>query len=239
MEELYKVIEEKLLSKNGEKAFAVFDFDNTCIIGDIAESVLAYMARNNLVSEEVFRNYYTLLSAGEIRNAYEFCVKSISGLSAFEMRDLTKKVLILEGEEITEDEVFGIKIAKGIKPRKLVMELMNYIRGKGIEIWIVSSSPAVLIEEVIKHFGIDAKIVGVHNVVKDGVVTSELENPLPIIEGKVDCIKKFIEPDIKPIIGIGDSESDLPMLEYSDIKVVVDQNNSLSKKVSQKGWFLV
>lgn len=146
---------------------------------------------------------------------------------------------MFEGEEITNDEVFGIKIAKGIKPRESVMNLMNYLRGKEIEIWIVSSSPVILIEETIKHFKINAKIVGVHNVVTNDTITSKLENPLPIIEGKVDCIKKFIDPNIKPILGIGDSESDLPMLEYSDIKVVVNQNNSLSRKATQENWFLV
>jgi HAD superfamily phosphoserine phosphatase-like hydrolase len=239
MEELYKAIEEKLLSKNGEKAFAVFDFDNTCIVGDIAESVLAYMARNNFIDAEVFKKYYALLDVGGIREAYEFCVKAISGMSVSEMRDLTKKVLILEGEEITNDEIFGIKISKGIKSRASVMELMSYLRGRGIEVWIVSSSPAILIEEVARHFGIDAKIVGVHNIIKDEIITSELENPLPIIEGKVDCIKKFIDSDVRPILGIGDSDSDLPMLEYSEIKAVIDQSNPFSKGALQKGWFLV
>ena len=68
--------------------FAVFDFDNTCIINDITEAVLYYLSANNLFKDEnllsfksenyakdVFENYYKLLDENKTREAYEFICK--------------------------------------------------------------------------------------------------------------------------------------------------------------------
>src|SRR5262249_40162927 len=64
----------------GERPFAVLDFDNTCIVNDIAEAVLAHMCRNDLLRyrgllardtppdeypQRVFRHYYALLAQGD------------------------------------------------------------------------------------------------------------------------------------------------------------------------------
>jgi len=54
-----------------------------------------------------------------------------------------------------------------------------------------------------------------------------------------DCIKKFINPKVKPLLGVGDSINDLPMLEYCEIKAVIDRQNSLTKLAKQKSWFLI
>jgi hypothetical protein len=47
-----------LIEKNKEPVFAVFDFDNTCVINDLEDVVFNYMARNGLFksgdSEAIF-----------------------------------------------------------------------------------------------------------------------------------------------------------------------------------------
>ncbi len=256
MKELYKTIEDKLASQEGGKRFAVFDFDNTCIINDIAEATLAYMARNDLfkdrtilpglenatpreLSEKIFMHDYGVLDAKNIRGAYEFGAKTIGGLAISEAGGLVEKVLNFEGSEITKDKVFDIEIAKGIATRPAVIELIKYLQERNVSVWVVSASPKVLVAGALKYFNINAQLIGVRNVIKNGIVTPELEYPISVIEGKIDCIKLFIDSVVRPILAVGDNDNDLPMLEYSDIKVVINRHNSLAEKAEGEGWFLI
>ncbi|MBU4274284.1 HAD-IB family phosphatase [Patescibacteria group bacterium] len=251
LEPLYRNIV-NLIKKTKAPAFAVFDFDNTCIINDIAEATLAYLATNNLFRDgkllkdkfenypkAVFENYYKLLDDEKIKEAYKFISKILSGFSVGEINSLVDEVIKFEGEDIKKVELFGRKINKGIKPREQIAELVNFLKNNGVAIWIVSASPEILVRQAMKHFNIKANLIGVRNTIIDGKITAEPENPLPMFEGKVECIKKFIDKEKRPLLGVGDSINDLPMMEHCEIKAVIDRQNSLTEKAKQNGWFLI
>jgi phosphoserine phosphatase len=251
LEPIYKNVA-GLIKKSEQPFFAVFDFDNTCIVNDIGEATLAYMARNNLFkdknllkgkfenySKAVFENYYKLLDNGRIEEAYQFASKILSGFSVDDISSLANKVIEFEGKNIGTAELFGRKIAKGIKPRSQTIELINFLKDNKVAVWIVSASLEILVRQALKHFDIEANLIGVRNIVIEGKTTSELKKPLSIIGGKVGCIKKFINKERKPLLGAGDSINDLPMLEYCEIKAVVDRQNELSEKAKQNNWFLI
>ena len=239
MEKLYQSIKERLATAKPNKVFAVFDFDNTCVVGDIAEAVLDYMASNNLfrgnsvlikgnklskseLSKKIYENYYKLLNKGNFKSAYKFITKTLSGFTVKEINNLVGEVLKLGT----------------IKPRHDVIALMDYLKTNKVDIWIISASSVFLLSPAMKHFNIQANFIGMDSFVKNGVLTSLLRRPMPLINGKVKCIKKFINKKIKPILTIGDSINDLPMLEYSDIKVVIDRNNDLKKIALDNNWFI-
>jgi len=253
---LQKQIADAIAAANSDRHFAVFDFDNTCIANDIAEATLNHMARlalfrdpaiipgpeekdHQALAKKIFQHYYRLLEAGNMLGAYEFGAKTLSGLNTSEIEALVRDVIAAEGTSIGHVELFDAKIAKGLATRPAVSELINDLQKQGIEIWIVSASPRLLVAEAMKNFGITAKLIGVRHVIKNGIITSELEYPLSVMGGKVDCIKLFIDPAARPLIGVGDSGNDLPMLEYSDLKAVVDRGNSLSEKAKASGWSLL
>ncbi len=251
LEQIYQKITDTI-KQGGQPVFAVFDFDNTCIVNDIGDAVLAFTARDNLFkdktllngefenySKAVFENYHKLYDGGQIKEAYEFMAKTLSGFSVDEIKSLVDEAIKFEGEEINTAELFGRKINKGIKPRKEIVELVGFLKNNKVEVWIVSASSEILVRQAMEHFNIKANLISVRNVVVDGKITNELEKPLSIYEGKVDCIKKFISQDKKPLLGVGDSMNDLPMLEYCEIKVVVDRQNELAKKAKQNNWFLI
>ena len=243
LEPIYKEVFD-LIKKAEKPIFAVFDFDNTCTVNDIGDATLAFMTRNNLFRNKnsllsEFENYHKLYNAGQIKEAYEFMAKTLSRFSVDEISRITEKVIKFEGEEIGEVEMFGRKIAKGLRPRKEIIELIDFLKNNGVDVWVVSASSEILVRQAMKHFNIEVNLIGVRNVIVDGKITNELEKPLSIYEGKVECIKKFIDPNQKPLIGVGDSINDLPMLEYCEIKIVVDRQNTLSEKAKQNKWFLI
>ena len=247
----------KLIKKSELPAFAVFDFDNTCIVNDITEATLAYMARHNLFkdknllggksedteneiySKAIFDNYYNLLEENKVKEAYEFISQILSGFNINEVSPLIDRVINFEGKNITTDKLFDREIAKGLKPREQITGLINLLKSNGIEVWIITASIEVLVKEAVKYFNIQAKVIGVKNTIIDNTFTAQLEKPLSMFEGKVECIKKFIDPKKSPLLGAGDSIYDLPMLEYCKTKVVVDRKNALAAKAKENNWFLI
>jgi len=256
LESIYKSIIDSI-KKAEPPFFAVFDFDNTCITNDIEEATLRYMACHNLFlgkyiletkvaypgtelySKSIFDKYYKFLESGRIKEAYEFSSRILSGYAFEKIGPMVKKIARSEGEKNTEIKFWGQKINKGINVRPQVIELMDFLKDNGVAVWVVSASQQVLVKAAMSHFGIDANLIGVNVITKDNKFTTDLEQPLSMFAGKVDCIKKFIDPERKPLLAVGDSLNDLPMLEYSGIKVVVDRRNSLTERAKKNNWFLI
>lgn len=241
------------IKNNPKPHFAVIDFDNTCIANDVGEVMLAYLCRNQLLKDKtllgesnnneyhknVFLRYHKLLAEEKIQEAYMFCTQVLSGFTPSEVTALARTVINAEGENIRTEDLFGISITRGIHPKNQVKDLLNFLETNNIDIWIVSASSQLLVETAMKQFGIQGKAIGVKNKMKGGVLTAGLEKPVPIVEGKIECIRAFIDPIHRPILAAGDSAHDLPMLEYADVKAVVDRQNEFSSTAHSRGWFII
>ena len=236
--------------------FAVFDFDNSCIVNDIQEATLAYLCKNSLLknehlvqvpfndkegySREVFLSYDKLLEEGKMKEAYVYAVRTMAGFAKEEICKLVSDVILSEGENLETQNIFGIDAAKGLSVRPQVKMLMEALISAGCSVYVVTASSEEVVRSALKIWGFpDVVCLGVRNAEDNGVFADAIEEPTPIIEGKVDCIKKFISADKKPVLGVGDSMNDLPMLEYSEIKVVVGRENALAKKAKENGWYLI
>jgi HAD superfamily phosphoserine phosphatase-like hydrolase len=254
MENTTELLEQRItkeIQRMDTPLFAVFDFDNTCIMNDITEATLAYLAVNNLFkdtsllegtlenySKSVFQNYYHMLREGRTKEAYSFAVKIISGFSINDIAPLVDEVIRFKEHAHFNSDIWGVTIPKGMRLRKEVINLMSFLKNLGVDIWVISASPEALVRQTMDYFNIEANLIGVKNSIVNGTYTGNFEEPVSMFEGKVDCIKKFIHPDQRPIFGIGDSMNDLPMLEYCTIKAVVNRNNSLAEKAKELNWFL-
>ena len=235
--------------------FAIFDFDNTCIMNDIAEATLAYLCGNTLLRdtsllgekqddnadyhERVFHTYYALLKEKRIKAAYMLNARMFSGFTPGEAEAVALAAITEEGSRIGSKMLYGLHIERGLAARRQVLSLMAYLKAKGVRVWIMSASQEPAVRAAMKHFGIEEDLVAVRSVVRNGVFTSELESPMPIIEGKVECMRKFIDPARSPLLVADDSPTGLPLLETADIKVVVDRGNELGKIARERGWFLL
>ena len=252
--QIQAAISEKLLTA-GPRPFAVFDFDNTCIVNDVGEAALAYLCRHKLVknltllaegeggagdySERVFRRYYEIFGQGKILEAYSFCARAFAGFTPEAATALAQATLEAEGTTPGTDELYGVKIAHGLPVRPQVRQLMEYLSAQGVAVWVVSASSEFAVRAALQHHHLPGQLIGIRNVIKDGILTPLLEEPMSVLAGKPTCIKKFIDPVQSPLVGVGDSMNDLPMLEIASIKVVVDRGNALAQEARTRGWFLL
>lgn len=228
--------------KNGPPCYAALDFDNTCIINDIQDAVLAYLCENNLIkghdAKRVFTKYYDLLGSGKVQRAYEFAVKALAGYSIKETRAIVRKAIKKEGTKITKRVLFGITINKGLRINRSVKAIIERLRENNCELWVVSASSKHVVAEALKIFfaGYRINCIGIENVLENDILTDRLVYPTSTSEGKVKCIKKHIHKTRRPIVAGGDSMNDLPMLEYAETRFIIDRNNELTQIAGKRKW---
>ena len=243
-------IEAKLASNSSP--FAIFDFDNTCIVNDIGEATFAYVCRHKLLKdttliesadgdyhEAVFRKYYEMYSSGDVKAAYLLNAQMFSGFTSEEAGAIVQKVLEEEGSEIQKTELYGVSVNKGLALRSHVIELMQFLKSHTVTIWLVSASNEICVKVAMDHFGISEDLIGVRLVEADGKFTKEFEYPIPVIEGKVECMRKYIDPSANPLLVIDDSTTGLPILETAAIPVAVGRNNALTREAEKRGWHVI
>src|SRR5258708_3181568 len=127
---------------------------------------------------------------------------------------------------------FESRIEQNIFPEMLA--LVEELRGKGVDIWAVSSTNNWVIEEGVRRFGIPAnRVLAACVEVKDGVVTDVLRD-VPTDEGKVAALRRVgvTEPDAV----FGNSVHDAAMLEIARRAFPVNPTPGLVERSAQEGW---
>ncbi|MGH7203415.1 MAG: hypothetical protein ACREHC_03155 [Candidatus Levyibacteriota bacterium] len=146
MDLLQKDIREKVRNHAGSP-FAVFDFDNTCIVNDIEEATFAYLCKNGLLKdktllgekadndyhEHVFTHYYELLDEGKTEEAYMLCAQMFSHFTPQGAEAVTLTAIKEEGNELGTQVIFGRTIAKGLRVRPQVRLLMEFLQR--LDVW--------------------------------------------------------------------------------------------------------
>src|ERR1700722_5506610 len=239
-----------------DQPFAVLDFDNTCIVNDVGEATLAFICRNHLLRcgelmpcgarlydpayhEQVFRRYHELLNGGDIRSASLLCAGILAGFSPDEAAATVSAALDAEGATPGATELYGIPIALGIAVRPALRRLIDFSAANNIQVWIVSASPQIAVQAAMRRFGLAGHLIALRHRLDNEVLTQTLDQPHSIAQGKVDCIKRYIDGTRRPLFAVGDSVYDLPMIEYADLHAVVARDNDLTQEARRRGWFVL
>lgn len=107
--------------------------------------------------------------------------------------------------------------------------------------WIVSASPAGLIQPIADSLGMTG-VVATQAEVIDGRYTGQLDGPFVYGAGKVEAIESLAADrgyDLRLCYGYSDSISDLPMLQSVGHPVAVNPDSELEDFAHQKGWPVV
>jgi phosphoserine phosphatase len=127
---------------------------------------------------------------------------------------------------------FESYIERNIFPEMLA--LVNELRGKGVDIWAVSSTNDWVIEEGMRRFGIPAdRVLSARVQVKDGIITDAILD-VPTDEGKVTALAKagITTPDAV----FGNSVHDAAMLAIARRAFPVNPTAALVERSMQEGW---
>lgn len=210
-----------------ERKVAVFDYDGT-LMGQVPfymvdEAIIDYTFNTLVKNDDQFSKDKVNLMEQMLQGSTssdEYVENRVRFLSGFPSR------LVEEMGFATYEKKYKGKIYQEM--RQLVANLEEF----GFEIWIISTSPEVLYQEMIsREFGIPKdRILGTKAVVVDGVLTDELIPPLAADQGKADVIHTFIKA--KPLFVAGNSRGDMEMTNESvGLKLVVNPDD---EKVYEK-----
>jgi phosphoserine phosphatase len=203
---------------------AVFDCDGTLWSGDAGSGFMHWTIETGLVSREAtdwidarYRGYLR----GEVSEV-AICgemVQMYQRLREDEMRRAAKVF-------------FESRIEQNIFPE--MHSLVDELRGKGVDIWAVSSTNNWVIEEGVSRFGIPAnRVLSARVEVKDGLVTDGLLD-VPTDEGKVAALARagITAPDAV----FGNSVHDAAMLAIARQAFPVNPTPALEERSAQEGW---
>ncbi len=203
---------------------AVFDCDGTLWSGDAGSSFMNWSIETGLVSREAtdwIDGRYRGYKRGEV-SELAICgemVQLYQGLRESEIRRAAK-------------EFFASRIERNIFPEMLA--LVNELRGRGVDMWAVSSTNDWVIEAGVQRFGIPAdRVLAACVQVKDGMITDVIRD-VPTDEGKVTALARvgITAPDAV----FGNSVHDAAMLAIARRAFPVNPSPALLERSAVEGW---
>lgn len=215
------------------KKFAVFDFDGTLIRWQLYHAIVDQLAKENLVdkvsyekvlaarlkwkareSNDAFRDYELTLV-----RCYE---KSLSKLTTGEFDQAVNKVF-----EEHKSQVY-------VYTRNLLKDL----KSKDYFLIAISGSHREVVELIAKHYGFD-DWVGTKFEKVDGKFTGNYQ----FAGAEKDKILKLLSQEhnltFDDSFAVGDSESDIPMLELVENPIAFNPSEKLYQHAKSQGWKIV
>ena len=203
---------------------AVFDCDGTLWSPDAGSGFMNWTVETGLLSRsgsEWIADRHRAYHRGEI-DELTICgemVQVYRGLRESEIRASAQRFFTTHIEAYVFPEL-----------RALIADLQS----KGVEIWAVSSTWNIVIEEALRGFNISAeRILGARVEVRDGIVTEKLVD-VPTDEGKATSLRRAGVPN--PDAVFGNSIHDAAMLQIARRAFPVNPNAELQQLCLQTQW---
>ena len=216
------------------RKIAVFDGDGT-VLGQTPhylsdEAMYSYALEHPEKNPKVFKEMITQsnVSLPYVQNR----VKYISGMTLQGYRDLGEKYF---------DLYYSDKIYKPMQ------DLIAALKTNDFEIWVITASPQGMYQQFLsKALQIPiTHIVGIRSVIKDGIVSDQIIEPVPQDHGKKWAIESFVQ-DV-PLFCAGNSRGDKEMIEFSkglkmiinpDVHIAHDQKESIADYAKRNNWLV-
>ncbi len=206
---------------------AVFDWDETCIRGDISETWLTYL--DEFVPGML--EDYELGCRVDKRVAYEKLAIDLC-------KGRTER-------EIRTDVLAALARAQRdgrIALRQDVRDLFWQLHRRGWEVWIVTASTTPVVQPLAEMYGIHPhRVLGMQCPLgPDGRFLPRLLDPIPYRDGKIAAVRRWIGCD--PTLAAGDSDGDLWLLRAARYRILVDRGErgdpALRALAQSEGWWI-
>ena len=212
---------------HGPEPVATFDWDNTCVTGDIGEAVLEDLDAADL-GDRVAEYERQCATVGK-RVAYAWCAYQVAGRSAAEAAELAQRAI-------------ATRLADGrMRIRPEIQSLMRSLEARGIAVWIVSASEERLVRAFAPMYGIDPeRVIGMRLAEERGVLQPRLDGPNTYRQGKVDAIDLRIGR--RPVLAAGDAETDIEMLDAARHGLFLARSENpvdpMRQTAAARGWWI-
>jgi phosphoserine phosphatase len=211
----------------GGRCVATFDADCTLWDADMGEAYARWLLAGGLLpkvepARDVYGEYEERLKTKGRVDAYSFIVEVMEGLPESDV--------VLWARQLA---------AAWPNYRPLMRELVRFLSGAGVEVWIVSASNRWAVQAAAEHMDVlPERVLAVESEVEAGVLTSRMILPVTCEGGKVEAIRQRM--GVVPVLACGDSFGDREMLEHAKRAIAVGLMSSpdteFLRYARTRGW---
>ncbi len=212
--------------EDGGRPLAAFDADGTLWRGDIGESLLRWL----IAGKHLLDVDYSI----DIWDDYEHRVAQNRTAGYVHAVALMKRI---PESQISSWCAQAAYAWPNYRPE--MKGLVDFIRGHGVEVCIISASNRWIIAEAAPYAGFrPEETAGIAVEVRDGLLTETPVEPVTCNQGKVEAIQK--RWGRRPLLAFGDSFGDKEMLEYAQFPFVIGElgkpDAPMVKLARERGW---
>lgn len=120
-------------------------------------------------------------------------------------------------------------------------DLLNNLKDEGYYTIAISQSPKGILDEFCKSYGFDKVYGRMYEIGPTdrftGVITDE-----HLIQNKANIVNRVFDRhgfDRNGVVAVGDTESDIPMLEMAETSICFNPNKALYDHAKRMGWSIV
>lgn len=226
-----------------EAPVLAFDADGTLWSGDVGEDFFHHVADEELIPEEAAEATYAMARAHGVPEARTAGRTARAVYAAFEAGRVPEPDAValvafcLAGA--TRDRARAIAetvVARAALQQRAQEELAPiraWARERRVECFVVSASPAVVVEPSAALLGFDAAhVIAVETHWEGDRMRAEVRTPMPYAEGKVSCLRARI--GARSLLGaFGDNAFDVPMLQAARVAVAVRPKARLAARAAE------
>lgn len=215
------------------KPFAVFDIDGTLIRWQLYHAIVHEMGKKGYISAETHRNLHEKRMLWKVRthpHAFSDYEKHLIQAHNLGLSSISKDQYI----EVIHVVIEQYKDQTFTYTRNLIEEL----KSKGYILFAISGSHHEAVQQIAQYYGFDA-FVGREYFFEAGKFIKEGRM---VVDRKQEFLMQLIKKhgaDTKKSIAIGDSASDIPMLEIVEQPIAFNPDRELFKVANEKGWKIV
>ncbi len=215
--------------------FALFDLDNTLLLGDSDKTWGDFLADNNIVDPDSFRKkneqFYQDYENGtlDIYKYHEFSLKPFTQ-NSYEF--MTK----LRNQFITEQ-------IQGMIPNK-ARSLVQYHQDQNHTCIIITATQSFITKPIATLFNV-THLIATEPEIINGTFTGKLHGTPCFQEGKITRLHQWLTSKniqlnaIPHIYSYSDSYNDLPLLELAHTPIAVNPDTRLAQHASKLGWTII
>ncbi len=209
----------------GPRGDAVFDWDDTILEGD---SSIAWLEHLDAIQGTRWTSTYWRTLEREGRGAaYVLPAIWLAGWRSERVRRVAARVIA------------DALATQRLRFRPDVCELIGALHSRGWRVWVISASPSELIRTMAPRVGIDPmRVLGMQTATgDDGRYLDIFDRPATVGPGKRQTLLDNL-PDT-PRLVVGDSPSDLDMLEIAELALLIDgHHEELRVTARERGWLV-
>ncbi len=213
--------------------FALFDIDGTVIRWQLFHSVVNELIRRGQLSEQATRDIKAARMTWKKRetedsfktyeqvlvNAY---LDALTGLSVVQYMGAVESVF-----EEYKDQTYTY-----------TRDLIRSLKEQGYALFAISGSQQEIVTKFAEYYGFDDAI-GAHLEQLDGKFTGKIETPALGKQAAIDKLLSRHEVTRDGSIAVGDSESDIALLEAVEQPIAFNPSAGLYRQAKEQGWKVV